>query len=223
MKRENIFAGLFFLVIALAFAFPIFRNFDHWGIQDWDQHFFYQAVARETFLEYRQFPLWNPYTCGGTTTRATVWPPSGTASSAATRPSMPPGSSPTRDGAISYFMDENGIYIGVLPFLLILSGLVIRGRRRPALLLCLLIFLWLSFGNRAPVSLWALVHKLPGFDSMRVAQRFRIVVLLSASLFAGFGLQAVREYLAGKIAREKTGRRGWLPGLEPELLPRLES
>ncbi len=48
--------------IALVFTLPIFRNFDYWGVQDWDQHFFYQVVARRSILQYRQFPLWNPYT-----------------------------------------------------------------------------------------------------------------------------------------------------------------
>jgi len=47
------------------FLFPIFENFDKWGIHDWDQHQFYNGVPRKTILEYNQIPLWNPYYCGG--------------------------------------------------------------------------------------------------------------------------------------------------------------
>ena len=35
------------------------------GIQDWDQNFAWSEVTRKTFLEYNQFPFWNPFKCGG--------------------------------------------------------------------------------------------------------------------------------------------------------------
>ena len=51
--------------LALAATWPIFTHFDYWGRGDWDQHLFYQAVPRRTLLEYGQWPLWNPWYCGG--------------------------------------------------------------------------------------------------------------------------------------------------------------
>lgn len=36
------------------------------GIADWDLYFPYHHYLRRTILEFKQFPLWNPWTCGGT-------------------------------------------------------------------------------------------------------------------------------------------------------------
>jgi len=44
---------------------PIFQEFENWGVRDWDLHIFYHAVPVSTILDYHQFPLWNPYHCGG--------------------------------------------------------------------------------------------------------------------------------------------------------------
>jgi len=35
------------------------------GIQDWDQNLGYSEIARQSILTYHQWPLWNPYECGG--------------------------------------------------------------------------------------------------------------------------------------------------------------
>ncbi len=51
---------------------PILKNINNWGPGDWDQHFFYNEVARKTILEFHQFPLWNPYYCGGNVMLANV-------------------------------------------------------------------------------------------------------------------------------------------------------
>ncbi|NQV08457.1 hypothetical protein HQ529_01245 [Candidatus Woesearchaeota archaeon] len=56
---------IIFIIITLIFVSPIFKNFEYWGVGDWDQHVFYNDVPRKTILEYNQFPLWNPYYCGG--------------------------------------------------------------------------------------------------------------------------------------------------------------
>ena len=64
--RRPLYVILFFAVIAFVFALPVFYHLNNWGILDWDQHLFYHAAPRITLLEYGQFPLWNPYYCGGT-------------------------------------------------------------------------------------------------------------------------------------------------------------
>jgi len=96
-------------------------------------------------------------------------------------------------------MDENGMYIGLLPLALALLGLRSLNRRRLALLVALLVFLWLSFGNRPRAELWSLLHLLPVYNSMRIAQRFRLVVLLATALLAGFGLQWLNEVMARRL------------------------
>lgn len=58
-------AALIFLAITVIFTFPIYSKLTNLGIHDWDQHLFYEAVPRTTILQYMQFPLWNPWQCGG--------------------------------------------------------------------------------------------------------------------------------------------------------------
>jgi hypothetical protein len=101
-------------------------------------------------------------------------------------------------------MDENGMYIGAIPFVLFLVGIGLRDKRRMVLALCFIVFLWLSFGNRSrPIELWTLLHLSPVYDSMRIAQRFRIVFMLCLAIFAGFGLQTVSCYVSRLTGRQK--------------------
>jgi hypothetical protein len=385
--RRPLYVVLFFAVIALVFALPVFYHLDNWGILDWDQHLFYHAAPRITLLEYGQFPLWNPYYCGGTVLLANpqsrllspsflfillfgevvgikieIWlhlvvglvgtyalarhyqlfsPFAMMASFVFMLSSMYAlnltvgmtwflsvaylpwvflsylkafqnwkyalvsglglalmffggGAYPlpitilflavyslilvsfkeykltkvakllavtlvfafcigaikflpaieflqanprriydysgfslnslqfgllSRDqtlGAIGNLplekpgfldgvtggMDENGMYIGIIPLGLSLIGIGLHDKRRMLLALCLIIFLWLSFGNRSrPIELWTPLHLLPVYDSMRVAQRFRIVFMLCLSVFAGFGLRTADSYMARLVPR----------------------
>ncbi|MCE9616104.1 MAG: tetratricopeptide repeat protein [Lentisphaerae bacterium] len=102
---------------------------------------------------------------------------------------------------ISQAVNETGSYIGLVPFALFLVGAVSRASRRRALLLCLLFFLWLSFGTRAaPFSAWDFLHDLPVFSITRVAERFRFIFLLVLAVGAGWGLDALTAAIeAGTI------------------------
>ncbi len=384
--KRNIWLPLILsALIALIFTGAIFRNFSYWGIQDWDQHLFYHAVPRHTLIEYHQFPLWNPYYCGGTVMLAnpqsrflspsfllilifgtikgikldiflhliigllgmyilaryykmdtlTASLPAGiymlssmyvlnltvgmtwflsvvylpwaflcylkgfeqwkftlfsglflvlmyfgggayplsitmlffalfsllnlrrhgiakvvklfslllifTICLGAIKffPSFDflrehprhisdysgysvkmlmhsllnrdqslaaVGKYPQKEGlwdGRSYGMDENGMYVGFIPLLLFLFGIVMYWKRKWRLALCFLIFLWLGLGNRVPLSLWKLLHALPVYDSMRVAQRFRIVFMLIMALFVGFGFKLLLNILNKKIENRR--------------------
>jgi len=50
---------------AALLAGSLLADMDNTGTEDWDQFCFFDEVPRKTILEYRQFPLWNPYTHGG--------------------------------------------------------------------------------------------------------------------------------------------------------------
>ena len=63
--KQEIIALLIFFAVSLAFAYPVLQKIGNWGIHDWDQHLMYNAVPKNTILEFKQFPLWNPYYCGG--------------------------------------------------------------------------------------------------------------------------------------------------------------
>lgn len=106
---------------------------------------------------------------------------------------------------ISSGMDENGMYIGLIPFILFLLGIGLYFKPQLALVLCFIIFLWLSFGHRVPVRalrLWGMLRKLPFYKTMRIAQRFRFVFMLCLSIFSGLGFQAVKTYLNKKIKKK---------------------
>jgi hypothetical protein len=97
---------------------------------------------------------------------------------------------------MSWGMDENGCYVGFVSLALCGIGVVTRFRRQRALAIASLIALWASLGDRVPLSLWGMLHRLPVFDALRVAQRFRWFWLLGFALFAGMGLDEIRARLA---------------------------
>lgn len=103
-------------------------------------------------------------------------------------------------------MDENGVYIGLIPFVLFVLGIGLHSKRRFILFLCFLIFLWISFGNRPRAELWSLLHLLPFYTAMRIAQRFRIVFMLCLAILAGFGFQTVSSYIFRLVSRRAVAR-----------------
>ncbi len=104
---------------------------------------------------------------------------------------------------ISYALDENGMYIGVIPFVLFLIGVAASFRRFRVWILTLAVFVWLSFGNRVPLSLWQALRHLPLFSALRVAQRFRFVFLLAVALLVALGFQALLGYLTRATPRRR--------------------
>jgi len=53
------------VAIGVLFTFPLFSNIYNTGTSDWDYFCFSNEVARNTILEYGQFPFWNPFAAGG--------------------------------------------------------------------------------------------------------------------------------------------------------------
>lgn len=53
------------LVLAFIFTLPILLSGKNLGIQDWDYYIGFFESARRSILVYHQFPLWDPYHCGG--------------------------------------------------------------------------------------------------------------------------------------------------------------
>ncbi|MCC6502793.1 MAG: hypothetical protein IT362_06640 [Deltaproteobacteria bacterium] len=67
-RKELILRIVFPLILvaaALFFISPVFHDINNVGVSDWDSHFFFHAVPLRTIAEFGQFPLWNPYYCGG--------------------------------------------------------------------------------------------------------------------------------------------------------------
>jgi len=54
------------LGLLVYFVAPLWRDLHTWGgTFDWGYFFFLAEVDRKTVVEFAQFPLWNPYYCGG--------------------------------------------------------------------------------------------------------------------------------------------------------------
>lgn len=54
-----------YLLISLAFCWPLFERPNGLGSYDWDQHLFYYGAVLKGLVEYGQLPFWNPWYCGG--------------------------------------------------------------------------------------------------------------------------------------------------------------
>lgn len=94
-----------------------------------------------------------------------------------------------------------GAYVGLPALLLAAAGALARSRRSALLLLNGAAFVWLCFGTTVSPSLWAWLHRLPVFGSMRDPERLMLMVLFFLALVAGFGFEALRDAL------EVLGRR----------------
>ena len=84
---------------------------------------------------------------------------------------------------------------------------LLGGRRRAPWLLGALTFATLTLGDLGPASPWALVHRLPIYDSLRVPSRFLVFVTFYLGILAALGLDAVTA--AGRRLRPRM--RPWLP------------
>ena len=101
---------------------------------------------------------------------------------------------------------EHAGQVGFLGVGLALLG-ALAGRRRGPYVLGALAFASLTFGDLGPASPWALVHRLPIYDSLRVPSRFLVFVTFFLAVLAGLGLDAVTA--AGRSLRPRM--RPWLP------------
>jgi len=94
-----------------------------------------------------------------------------------------------------------GCYIGWIPIVLASFAAIQKPKRNWPLLAVALMFLWFTLGPAAPIDIWHIVNRLPGFSGLRVPSRFNVFVLLMVALLAGEGL-----HLIGR----RTTQRKWL-------------
>ena len=66
LPRYKWLAAAILLIIITPLALPGFWFSDgHLGVSDWDLYFTYRHHLHRTITEFHQFPLWNPWMCGG--------------------------------------------------------------------------------------------------------------------------------------------------------------
>src|SRR5271155_193999 len=69
-KNEALWLALGSLVFALCFGYPIVAHLadgavSQWPLNDWDLNMEMLWVPFHTIVHFVQFPLWDPYKCGG--------------------------------------------------------------------------------------------------------------------------------------------------------------
>lgn len=115
-------------------------------------------------------------------------------------------------GSYVWGWHEYSAYIGPFIFILALVALICRFRDHWPYLALIFISLVLVCGSFwPPYSPWDLLHRLPGFSSIRVPSRFALLAVLSFALLAGKGFDL-------SLARLGPRLRGYAWGLAAIIL-----
>jgi len=105
---------------------------------------------------------------------------------------------------ISHGWVENGAYIGLIPLILFLIGIPLLWKKYWPLILTSLIFLWLSFGHRAPISLWKFFHLFPIWNMVSSASRSIIIFIFCLAIIDGLTLQRLYQLFYKKFRYKRT-------------------
>src|SRR5215475_15442870 len=65
LRLRTVLTSLALVALSSWFCAPLFDDMRNLGVRDWDQHLFYFASFLKSLQQYKQFPLWNPWYCGG--------------------------------------------------------------------------------------------------------------------------------------------------------------
>lgn len=106
----------------------------------------------------------------------------------------------------TYDFDENGLYVGIIILAFFCLGLWKKGKKEWILTLIFFLFLWFSFGYNITPSIYSLLRKLPIFNYLRVAQRYRYVFMIPFSLFVGYGF----DHIYILCISQKKNKKLWL-------------
>ncbi|MCK5124878.1 MAG: hypothetical protein KAR42_01340 [candidate division Zixibacteria bacterium] len=87
-----------------------------------------------------------------------------------------------------YGWHEYGAYLGPIAAILVIIGLLFQFRDNWKYAVLAVISIILVLGSFMPWSPWDVLHKLPGFESIRVPSRFIVLALFAMAILAGKGL-----------------------------------
>ncbi len=92
-----------------------------------------------------------------------------------------------------------GMYIGILPLILGIVGILLYYRKYLPLALTMVIALVVAFGKNSMINLYALIKAIPLYDYFHEATRFNLVFLLAFSIFAGLALSRLESLKSIKL------------------------
>jgi len=104
---------------------------------------------------------------------------------------------------ISHGWYENGAYIGLIPLALFFIGIFLLWKKHWPLILTSITFLWLSFGHRAPISLWKFFHLFPVWNMISSASRSIIIFIFCLAIIDGLTLHKLYQLFREKIKNKK--------------------
>lgn len=110
----------------------------------------------------------------------------------------------------SYDIDENGMYIGLLLFILFVYGFVKKKTNLRRLVYVGGIFLLISFGSNIQPSLFNLIASIPILSAMRVATRYRYIFMVPVALLIGYGFDEFLK-LIQPIFKHNSLLFAWIP------------
>jgi len=104
---------------------------------------------------------------------------------------------------ITHGWDENGAYIGLIPLALFFIGIPLLWKKHWPLILTSLIFLWFSFGHRAPISLWKFFRLFPVWNMVSSASRSIIIFIFCLAIIDGLTLHKLYQLFKKKIKKKR--------------------
>lgn len=102
-----------------------------------------------------------------------------------------------------YEWHEYGAYIGYIPLILCIVGTIKFFEKQWPLICSGLITFIIAMGNESLVNLWALLHKLPVYDSLTVPSRFILGFIFYLSIIAGMTFYVFEQYMQTKSDQHK--------------------
>ncbi|MFH1606037.1 MAG: hypothetical protein ABIC91_01710 [Nanoarchaeota archaeon] len=80
---------------------------------------------------------------------------------------------------------EYAMYIGILPLLILLFGLMTTFKEQKNIIILCIIFVFIYLGEFAPINLWNFMKQLPLFSSLQVPPRSKVMIIFLISIIIG--------------------------------------
>ena len=104
---------------------------------------------------------------------------------------------------VSHYWAEYGAYIGLIPLILFLMGVPLLWKKQWPLILTSFVFLWLSFGHRAPISLWEVFRSFPLLNMVIAPVRLIVIFIFCLAVINGLTLQRLYQIFNGRLKNNK--------------------
>ena len=88
---------------------------------------------------------------------------------------------------------EYAMYIGIIPFILLIMGIFVDFKKQKTLIITGIIFALIYLGYNSPINIWSLLRSLPILSSLQVQTRANTILLFCIALIAGSALSKLEK------------------------------